>query len=221
MICASAVCQPQPLPVTVTVQGSKEGNSEWDKRLGEWFIIVRVFQSGNAYATVSFFLVFQQRREKEKFTLDLVTHNWSCSAATSRGPVRLFPCRERIGRPREGVYIRFQGKFWRDGSEHDLESSLFIFVFQKRRPPPLLLSTSQPVTSFTFSFVPNLSPLLGCCLGLCYTFRRPRRSFSKQLQAVLLMFLLTSKQTRPSSVRPVWSRLWLGMLFLPLCLRCT
>ena len=41
-----------------------------------------------------------------KVTLDLVAHNWSCSAVTSRGFARLFPRRAR-----EGVYIRFQGKF--------------------------------------------------------------------------------------------------------------
>jgi hypothetical protein len=79
----------------------------------------------------------------------------------------------------ENVFcVWFQGKFRRDGSEHDLESSLFISFFKSRSA--VYINNSYPYTlcllSPTFFLLYLLSPLI-ITLGLCYTFRRPRRSF--------------------------------------------
>lgn len=78
----------------------------------------------------------------------------------------------------ENVFcVWFQGKFRRDGSEHDLESSLFISFFQKQeRGVYQQLLSIYLMSTISYLFPPLLSPLI-ITLGLCYTFRRPRRSF--------------------------------------------
>lgn len=104
----------------------------------------------------------------------------------------------------ENVFcVWFQGKFRRDGSEHDLESSLFISFFQKQeRGVYQQLLSIYLMSTISYLFPPLLSPLI-ITLGLCYTFRRPRTK-------VLFLFFggLRPRQRQttafPVVVRPVF-----------------